>query len=33
LIFFTSLPIGYYAAKSGVDMDLLTWGAGFGEPF
>jgi len=30
LIFATSLPIGYYAAKSGVDMDLLTRGAGFG---
>jgi len=30
LIFMTSLPIGYYAAKSGVDMDLLTRGAGFG---
>jgi signal transduction histidine kinase/CheY-like chemotaxis protein len=30
LIFLTSLPIGYYAAKSGVDMDLLTRGAGFG---
>jgi signal transduction histidine kinase/CheY-like chemotaxis protein len=30
LIFVTSLPIGYYAAKFGVDMDLLTRGAGFG---
>jgi signal transduction histidine kinase/purine-cytosine permease-like protein/ActR/RegA family two-component response regulator len=30
VIFFTSLPIGYYAAKFGVDMDLLTRGAGFG---
>ena len=30
LIFLTSLPIGYYAAKAGVDMDLLTRGAGFG---
>jgi cytosine/uracil/thiamine/allantoin permease len=30
LIFLTSLPIGYYAAKSGVDMDLLTRGCGFG---
>jgi signal transduction histidine kinase len=30
LIFATSLPIGYYAAKFGVDMDLLTRGAGFG---
>jgi signal transduction histidine kinase/CheY-like chemotaxis protein len=30
LIFATSLPIGYYATKFGVDMDLLTRGAGFG---
>lgn len=30
LIFFTGLPISYYAAKYGVDMDLLTRGAGFG---
>lgn len=30
LIFFASLPIGHYAAKYGVDMDLLTRGAGFG---
>lgn len=30
IIFLTSLPIGYYAAKYGVDMDLLTRGAGFG---
>ncbi len=30
LIFLTSLPIAYYAAKSGVDMDLLTRGCGFG---
>jgi signal transduction histidine kinase/CheY-like chemotaxis protein len=30
LIFISSLPIGYYAAKFGVDMDLLTRGAGFG---
>ncbi len=30
LIFFSSLPIAYYAAKFGVDMDLLTRGAGFG---
>lgn len=30
VIFFTSLPIGYYASKFGVDMDLLTRGAGFG---
>jgi signal transduction histidine kinase/CheY-like chemotaxis protein len=28
--FFTGLPISYYAAKYGVDMDLLTRGAGFG---
>lgn len=30
LIFLTGLPISYYAANSGVDMDLLTRGAGFG---
>ena len=30
LIFLTGLPISYYAAKFGVDMDLLTRGAGFG---
>src|SRR5258707_14658879 len=30
LIFLTGLPISYYAAKYGVDMDLLTRGAGFG---
>jgi signal transduction histidine kinase/CheY-like chemotaxis protein/purine-cytosine permease-like protein len=30
MIFLSSLPIGYYAAKFGVDMDLLTRGAGFG---
>src|SRR5487761_164598 len=30
LIFATGLPIGYYAAKYGVDIDLLTRGAGFG---
>jgi signal transduction histidine kinase/CheY-like chemotaxis protein/purine-cytosine permease-like protein len=30
LIFLTGLPISYYAAKHGVDMDLLTRGAGFG---
>ena len=30
LIFASSLPIAYYAAKFGVDMDLLTRGAGFG---
>ncbi|MBY6241416.1 ATP-binding protein [Methylosinus sp. Sm6] len=30
LTFLVSLPIGHYAAKCGVDMDLLTRGAGFG---
>src|SRR3954471_7570971 len=30
LIFLTSLPIAYYAATHGVDIDLLTRGAGFG---
>ncbi len=30
LIFLTSLPISYYTATYGVDMDLLTRGAGFG---
>jgi len=30
IIFMTSLPISYYAAKYGLDMDLLTRGAGFG---
>ena len=30
IILLTSLPISYYAAKYGVDMDLLTRGAGFG---
>jgi signal transduction histidine kinase/CheY-like chemotaxis protein len=30
LIFLTSLPIAYYAANYGVDIDLLTRGAGFG---
>ena len=29
VIFLTGLPISYYAAKHGVDMDLLTRGAGF----
>ena len=29
-IFLTSLPIAYHAARSNVDMDLLTRGAGFG---
>ena len=30
IIFVTGLPISYYAAKYGVDIDLLTRGAGFG---
>lgn len=30
IIFITSLPISYYAAKYGVDIDLLSRGAGFG---
>lgn len=30
LIFLTGLPIAYYASKYGVDIDLLTRGAGFG---
>lgn len=30
LIFLSGLPICYYAAKSGLDIDLLTRGAGFG---
>ena len=30
LIFAMSLPICYYAARDGVDVDLLTRGAGFG---
>ncbi len=30
LIFLISLPICYYAARDGVDIDLLTRGAGFG---
>lgn len=30
IIFLTGIPISYYAAKFGVDMDLLTRGAGFG---
>src|SRR6266511_3421487 len=29
VIFATGLPIAYYAAKHGVDIDLLTRGAGF----
>ena len=30
LIFLSGLPICYHAAKSGLDIDLLTRGAGFG---
>jgi signal transduction histidine kinase/DNA-binding response OmpR family regulator/purine-cytosine permease-like protein len=30
VIFISGAPISYYAAKYGVDMDLLTRGAGFG---
>ncbi|GAB2586165.1 hybrid sensor histidine kinase/response regulator [Nitrincola alkalisediminis] len=30
IIFLTAIPISYYAAKYGVDSDLLTRGAGFG---
>jgi signal transduction histidine kinase/ActR/RegA family two-component response regulator len=30
LIFTTALPISFYAARDGVDIDLLTRGAGFG---
>ncbi|MGA3157759.1 MAG: ATP-binding protein [Steroidobacteraceae bacterium] len=30
IMFFIGLPIAYYAAKYGVDIDLLTRGAGFG---
>lgn len=30
IIFITGLPISYYASKYGVDIDLLTRGAGFG---
>lgn len=30
IIFFTGLPICYYAARYGVDIDLLSRGAGFG---
>lgn len=29
-IFVTGVPISYYSAKYGIDMDLLTRGAGFG---
>lgn len=30
IIFLTALPITYYAARDGLDIDLLTRGAGFG---
>lgn len=30
IIFLSGIPISYYAAKYGVDIDLLTRGAGFG---
>jgi signal transduction histidine kinase/CheY-like chemotaxis protein len=30
IIFLTGLPVAYYAARHGLDMDLLTRGAGFG---
>src|SRR5437667_320755 len=30
IIFLAGLPISHYAARYGVDMDLLTRGAGFG---
>mgnify|MGYP000642774720 CR=1 FL=1 len=30
LLFLTGIPIAYYSAKYGVDVDLLTRGAGFG---
>lgn len=30
IIFLTGIPISYHAAKQGVDIDLLTRGAGFG---
>ena len=30
VLFLTALPISYYAARYGVDVDLLTRGAGFG---
>ena len=30
VIFLTGLPISYYAARHGIDMDLLTRSAGFG---
>lgn len=30
ILILTGLPISYHAARSGVDIDLLTRGAGFG---
>src|SRR6056297_854459 len=30
ILFLTAIPISYHAAKAGVDIDLLTRGAGFG---
>ncbi|MEM1278230.1 MAG: hybrid sensor histidine kinase/response regulator, partial [Pseudomonadota bacterium] len=30
ILFLTGLPISYHAARTGVDIDLLTRGAGFG---
>ncbi len=30
IIFLSALPLSYYAARDGVDIDLLTRGAGFG---
>jgi cytosine/uracil/thiamine/allantoin permease len=30
VIFLTSFPIAYYAAKYNIDMDLITRGSGFG---
>ena len=30
MIFLTCIPIAYYAATYGIDIDLLTRGAGFG---
>ncbi len=30
IIFLTGLPLAYYAARDGIDIDLLTRGAGFG---
>ncbi|KYK46545.1 hybrid sensor histidine kinase/response regulator [Bradyrhizobium liaoningense] len=30
IIFYCGMPIAYYAAKCGIDIDLLTRGAGFG---